>query len=118
MTIQEFYESIHGNYEEVRGRLMKDERILKYLRLFPADENCDNCFAALDAEDYDTAFRCAHNLKGMCLNLGLGDYTNAAVELCESLRNGKPAIDLAPLVEAVKQQRVFVEAQIRALVGE
>lgn len=118
MTIQDFYKNINGDYSEVMSRLMKDERILKYLKLFLSDDNCDGCFSALAAEDYDTAFRCSHNLKGMCLNLGLGDYTTAAVELCESLRHGKPDIDITPLVDAVKQQREYVEGQIHSLIGD
>lgn len=117
MTIPEFYESIGGSYDEVRSRLMKDERILKYLKLFLSGTDYGDLFTALAAEDYTTAFRCSHNLKGVCLNLGLGRYTSAATELCESMRHGKPDFDIAPLIDAVKTQHAFVIAQIRTLTG-
>ena len=118
MTVREFYDSIGGNYDEVMSRLMKETRILTYLKLSLSNSDCSAIVAALDAEDYDAAFRSAHNLKGVCLNLGLGDYTKAVTEVCESVRHGKPDFDLSGMVAEMVGQNAYVTQQIRALVGE
>ena len=37
MTVQECYQQIQGNYENVLKRLKTDERIVKFLELFLSD---------------------------------------------------------------------------------
>ena len=104
MTLKEFYNEINGSYEEVLGRLMNDKRIYKYLFKFPASDDY-KCFKeALAEEKWEEAFRFSHNLKGVCLNLGLGDLTTAAVDVCESLRKGKPEIDISGMLELLAEK--------------
>ena len=43
-------------------------------------------FTALENNDYETAFRAAHTLKGICLNLGLENLYKAAYKVTEALR--------------------------------
>lgn len=103
MTLQEFYESISGDYEGVRTRLIKDDRIIKYLKKFRDSEDYQNMIKGLEDGDYEIVFRMSHNLKGMSLNLGLTDLQETSHALCEATRHGKPDIDIEPLVEAVKE---------------
>lgn len=102
MELRQIYEQLQGNYDNVLQRLISDERITKYLLKFK-DKNMDTLIIdALDAEDYETAFREAHNLKGVCANLNLDKLGASASELTEALRGGKPEGDITPLVEAVR----------------
>ena len=39
MTIQECYENIGANYDEILGRIGKTERIEKFLKLFLKDDS-------------------------------------------------------------------------------
>ncbi len=43
MTLREFYEVTGGDYGDVMGRFVTEERVLRFVRKFPADGS----FAAL-----------------------------------------------------------------------
>ncbi len=87
MNIKEFYDFIGENYNEVIDRLRVESRIVKYVTKFPAD----TCFKALcDAmnnKNYEEAFRAAHTMKGISLNLGFQNLFHKASEITEKLRN-------------------------------
>ena len=112
LFLDTFYDMVGGDLKEVRGRLMKDERIRKYLRMFPKDPSFEAFQPAFDAGDYMVAFRCAHTLKGLCANLGLGDLQRSSTEVCEALRPGvKPEKDITNLIiEMDKDYEVALEA--------
>lgn len=115
MTVSECYQLMDGDYEGVIGRLMKDERILKYLLKFKDGTDFMTMLQALEEEDYETAFRMSHNLKGISLNLGFTGLQISSSELCEALRGGKPAIDITELLKSVKQEYDKVNAAIEKL---
>ena len=100
MDIQSFYQTVGGNYQEVLGRLMTDARIMKYVRRFPESGDYTAAKAALEGQRWEELFRYSHNLKGVGLNLGLGDLASAASALCETVRHGAPAE--APVAEMEK----------------
>lgn len=99
MELKQIYEQLNGNYESVVGRLRTDERIQKYLLKFLDNDMKSLILNALEAQDYETAFRESHNLKGVCANLNLDQLMASASDLTEALRNGKPAGDITPLVD-------------------
>ena len=104
MTVKEFYEKSQGDYQGVISRLMTEERILKYLRKFPASGDYENLQKALEESDWELAFRSSHNLKGMCLNLGLSGLFEPSSIICENLRGGSPKEDCGPLMAAVTEK--------------
>jgi HPt (histidine-containing phosphotransfer) domain-containing protein len=93
-----------GDYEGVSERLLKDERIAKFLHKFLADKDYEELVQALGEKDYDTAFRASHSLKGLSLNLGLTGLQKASETLCEELRGGVPSVDVTPLQYAVEEE--------------
>ena len=115
MTLKEFYAAIGGSYEESLRRLMNDKLIRKYLRMFAESKDYEAMEAALDARQWEEAFRHSHNLKGVCLNLGLGRLTEACSELCDALRSGEPQTDPAPLRAAVASARAQILESLQAL---
>lgn len=58
--------------------------------------------SSLASANYEEAFRAAHNLKGVCQNLGISRLAESSSELCETMRNGEPVVDITPLVERVR----------------
>lgn len=104
MTLQEFYVLAGGKYEEVLSRLMDDARIKKYLNKFVDTKDCNDMLEAIKNEDWETAFRMSHNLKGMSQNLGLTTLGRVSSELCETMRHGKPTEDNTGLVDAVMEE--------------
>lgn len=102
MQLKECYEKLGGDYEGTMGRLMKEERIAKYLRKFVEGKDMEMLCDSLDQKDYETAFRCAHNLKGLGLNLGLTRLHQASDILCEELRHGAPKVDVTGMLGDVQ----------------
>ena len=102
MTLREFYDMLGGDYAGTLGRMMKEDRMKKYLLRLPDSKDYTDCLNAFEAKDYDLAFRASHNLKGMALNLGLTKLAESSSELCESVRHGAPAGDVSDLIEKMK----------------
>ena len=88
MTVQEFYEYIGADYSDVSHRFKNDSSIARFVKMFPVDPSYDRLCSALESEDADTAFRAAHTLKGVSLNLGFSALYEAAFDMAEALRGG------------------------------
>lgn len=116
MTLQECYEAMGGDYTGVMGRLMKEDRVTRFLGKFKDDSMLEPLETSLAAKNYEEAFRAAHNLKGVCQNLGITKLADSSSELCETMRNGEPTIDITPLLEAVRNDyAVTIQALEQAL---
>lgn len=103
MTVQECYEAFGGNYAECLSRLRTDERIAKFLGKFLEDGSYSLLIDSLEQRNVSEAFRAAHTLKGVCMNLSLTRLCDSAVKLTEALRNRTEyGDDIAPLLEKVK----------------
>lgn len=103
MTLREFYEKIGSSLDPVLSMMGGSERIVgKFVRKFPNDPSAAELFRTYESQDYTTAFRMAHTLKGVCLNLGFDKLRESASELTEALRDGVK--DNAPeLLEEVRR---------------
>lgn len=63
--------------------------LMRFLRKFPGDDNYHNILSGLESGDYETAFRAAHTLKGLCGNLSLTKLQEVVSEETELLRAEK-----------------------------
>ncbi len=115
MTVRECYAEFHGNYGEALGRLMKEERIAKYLRMFAADPSCLTLETELNEKRFEDAFRTVHNMKGMALNLSLTPLAEASSVLCEAIRHGDPGTDVSGMLRDVKESYELAVSAIRKL---
>lgn len=116
MTTKECYEKIGANYDEAIGRMMKDERILKFVGMFLRDTSFAELKAAMESENYDEAFRMAHTLKGVCQNLSFTALYEPAQEITESLREKTRDVELAKsLLPKVTEQYERTTAGINEL---
>ena len=88
MTIQECYQKMGANYEDVLKRLYSESMIRKFARMFLDDDSYPKLEDALKKENVEEAFRAAHTLKGVCQNLGFTNLYQPAYELTEVLRAG------------------------------
>ena len=89
MTVKEFYDKIGGGYEDAITQLRKEERIARYIKMFPGDDSFSTLADALKSGDIETAFRGAHTLKGVCANLAFARLRALASDITEDLRGGK-----------------------------
>lgn len=119
MTLQECYQTMGANYEEVLGRLRSERVVQKFVLKFPADPSYETLCQALRDGNGEEAFRAAHTLKGVSQNLSLTRLYEASHALTEALRGGNYPPDNA-LVEqttAAYQQTVEAIRQLAASVG-
>ncbi|MCM1284882.1 MAG: Hpt domain-containing protein [Acetobacter sp.] len=100
MDLKECFDAFGGNYNNVMGRLLTEERVKKFLLMFLNDTSFSELEAALERNDYESAFRASHTLKGICANLGIERLGKAASEITEALRgkDNKTACELFPKV--------------------
>ena len=117
MTVVEFYQAIRGDYDGVMSRLMKQERILKYVGKFFGGTGLAELDKALAEQRWPDAFREAHSMKGMALNLGFSVLAASSSELCEALRSGEPVGDIPTMRDAVARDYAATEAAAKELLG-
>ena len=73
MTVKECYEQMGSDYEGVLGRMGSEAMIKRFALKFLQDPSFNNLKENLEKNDGEEAFRAAHTLKGVCLNLGSED---------------------------------------------
>ena len=86
MTVKECYEQMGADYEGVLGRLRSEALIKKFAKKFLDDGSFQSLKDNLAAGNGEEAFRAAHTLKGICLNLGLDRLYKVSACLTEKLR--------------------------------
>lgn len=86
MTLEQFYETIGGDYSEVIGRLMNEHIAKKFVCKFAHDPTYSQLEQAMHLRHSEEAFIAAHTLKGICLNLGFSELGKSVSELTELLR--------------------------------
>lgn len=101
MTFEEFYAVVGGNHSDAMERLMGEAMLRKFVTKFPSDPSFANLEKALSEGCREEAFRAAHTMKGLCLNLEFGKLHRSSHELTEALRHDMPA-NAAELFDAVK----------------
>ena len=96
MTVKECYESMEADYEGVIGRIGSEGLVKRFALKFLDDPSYLNLEKAIQEQNVEEAFRAAHTLKGICLNLGFDRLYKVSAELTEKLRgsdlNGYEAV--------------------------
>ena len=86
MKLNEFYAAVDGNYEDAMERLQNEMFVGKFLRMLPRDGSMMLLEKAMADGRASDAFRAAHTLKGIALNLSLTKLAAACSQLTEALR--------------------------------
>lgn len=89
MTLREFYAKTNADYDAVIRRLINEALVLKYLNKFQKDGYFTQLQQSVYQQDYETAYRCVHTLKGLCLSLGFETMSKPVIALTEELRAGR-----------------------------
>ena len=78
MNLQECYEALGGDFEDVLSRLRSEKLVQKFVLKFLNDKSFDLLCSSLEEENYEEAFRASHTIKGVCQNLSFTRlYPNA-----------------------------------------
>ena len=113
MSLESFYESVSGNLAEVRGHLLNDERVTKFVKMFFADPVNAQLCGAMENDDMEAAFRASHTMKGLAQSMGFTPLYEAAYQLTEALRPndaGEPSQpdQVQPLFDKVEEEHARV----------
>lgn len=115
MKTSECYDRLGGDYEEILQRFKTEARIQKFLGMLLRDTSYSNLCTALGEKDYDAAFRAAHTLKGVALNLGLGRLAKSSSVLTEALRARQENDAVRPLFLLLEQDYTETCALVKQL---
>lgn len=85
MTVKECYESMEADFEGVIGRMGSEEMVKRFALKFLDDPRYSNLEKAIQEQNAEEAFRAAHTLKGLWLNLGFDRLYKVSEELTEKL---------------------------------
>ena len=95
MTLEQFYILIGSDYRQISQRLHSEALIRKFVIKYAADPTYQMLSDAIAASDWEVAFRAAHTLKGVALNLGFDRLNISVSALTEALRGPKALTDLS-----------------------
>lgn len=115
MNLAECFKMIGGDYEGVISRLSGEERVIKYLKKFIDSPDYSLLMTAVEDKEWNEAFRLSHNIKGVCLTLGLTKLYDSSYTLCESLRDGEPKTDISGYVSKLMEDYTAAESAIKGL---
>ena len=88
MTVQECYEQAGADYRDAMERLGSEALIGRFALKFLQDKSYAQLQEGMEQKDAEKAFRAAHTLKGVCLNLGFDNLYPSSKDLTELLRAG------------------------------
>ena len=86
MAIKDIYEKTNGDYAGVVKRLGSENTVAHFVVRFLSDGSMNELNEAFAQKDVERAFRAAHTLKGVALNLGFTELGENAAVLTEILR--------------------------------
>lgn len=113
MTLKEFYAAIGGDYEGTKARFSTDERIKKFALKFENDQSYNDLCRALSAQNVKDAFRAAHTLKGVCMNLGFDSLYRSASAVTEILRAG--SLDVGSWMDELRTKYIVLMSALNSL---
>lgn len=110
MTTKECYDAMGADYQNVLDRFSNEALVKKFAFKFLDDNSYANLKEALAAKNVEEAFRAAHTLKGVCLNLGFDNLYKVSSAITEILRAGQLAGTKEAFEEVEKQYNITVNA--------
>lgn len=110
MTLKEFYAAVGGDYDATLNRIPKESMVLRFVKKYADDKTYAQLTEAVGNQDWETAFRASHTLKGVAQNLGFDGLYRAAFALTEEMRGGKPLTENALYEAVTKQQQIVIDA--------
>lgn len=119
MNLKECYLKFGGDYDEVVGRLRREQLVTKFFLKFLDDKSFELYEEAMARKDYDEALRAVHTLKGICQNLGFTRLYHSSVQINNALRENdvgtairlsdQLSMDYHLLIEAAQEFKASME---------
>lgn len=110
MNLKECYEKMGGNYNDVMSRLQNELLIRTIVKKVLSDNSYQLLQEGMENNDVRLAFKGAHRLKGICMNLSFKQLSDDVSKLTEILRTGtfENTSDLYKKVSKVYKESVAI----------
>lgn len=90
MDLRECYISFGGDYDEVLGRLQREQTVKKFVCKFLDDKSFLMLEEAIGNKDYEEALRAVHTIKGICQNLSFTRLYESSSLMTKAFKEGDP----------------------------
>ena len=98
MNLKDCYTNFGGDYDEVLGRLRREQTVQKFAYKFLDDKSFLQFETSMKNKDYEEALRAVHTLKGVCQNLSFTRLYKSSSLVTNALKENdhNKAIELMP----------------------
>ena len=98
MNLKDCYLKFGGDFDEVLGRLRREQTVRKFVFKFPDDKSFSLFEASMVKKDYSEALRAVHTLKGICQNLSFTRLFESSSLVTNALKENdwNKAVDMMP----------------------
>ena len=98
MNLKDCYIKFGGDFDEVLGRLRREQSVQKFMYKFLDDKSFHLFEASMENKDYEEALRAVHTLKGICQNLSFTRLFESSSLMTKALKENdwNKADDMLP----------------------
>ena len=98
MNLKDCYLKFGGDFDEVLGRLRREQTVRKFVFKFLDDKSFSLFEASMVKKDYSEALRAVHTLKGICQNLSFTKLFESSSLVTNALKehDWNKAVDMMP----------------------
>lgn len=98
MNLKDCYLKFGGDFDEVLGRLRREQTVRKFVYKFLDDKSFSLFEASMVKKDYSEALRAVHTLKGICQNLSFTRLFESSSLVTNALKENdwNKAVDMMP----------------------
>ena len=98
MNLKDCYIKFGGDFDEVLGRLRREETVQKFAFKFLDDKSFGLFESSIGSKDYEDALRAVHTLKGICQNLSFTRLFESSSLVTNALKENdwNKAVDMMP----------------------
>ena len=98
MNLKDCYIRFGGDFDEVLGRLRREQTVRKFVFKFLDDKSFSLFEASMVKKDYSEALRAVHTLKGICQNLSFTKLFESSSLVTNALKENdwNKAVDMMP----------------------
>ena len=98
MNLKDCYLKFGGDFDEVLGRLRREQTVRKFVFKFLDDKSFSLFEASMVKKDYSEALRAVHTLTGICQNLSFTRLFESSSLVTNALKENdwNKAVDMMP----------------------
>ena len=120
MNLKDCYTKFGGDFDEVLGRLRREQTVQKFVYKFLDDKSFLLFEASMRDKNYEEALRAVHTLKGVCQNLSFTRLFKSSSLVTKALKENDwdKAVDMMPQLSKDYYETIDVIVDFKSTQGE